>query len=305
MEPALAAPMSGGKQPRDEEESGDEDGGDSDGSEIDRPRKRFHRQRAHHNPLATCHIWRPDTPALVPYGEFYPALKSSGAVVRWLDLGCGFGSLLLELAKVERTELILGMEIRKKLVVYDQKRIVAARKQAAREKEPVFTADNVWAIEANSMKCMPNYFVRAQLGKLFICFPDPHFKKRNVRRRVVSPALLAEYAYCLAPGSRLYTITDVSELTDWMVEHLTAFPLFTRLANEQLAADPLVPLLLLTDEGLKVARNNGNMFIAVFERLAAPKTAPETLLGREVSAAAASTAGYTPKPGGELRGKTW
>lgn len=291
------------------------DGDESDGSEIERPRKSIHRQRAHNNPLATNRLWCPDTPASVPVAEYYPGLLAPSAapssnVIRWVDLGCGFGSLILELARVERRELILGMELRHKPTLFVQKRIVAQRKTAraalphAQRGGPV-ECDNAWAVEANSMKCMPNYFAKGQLSKLFICFPDPHFKKRNVRRRVVSTSLLAEYAYCLGVGARLYTITDVSELTDWMVDHLTRFPLFRRLPNEDLAADPIVALLLLTDEGLKVTRNNGNMFIAVFERLGAPKAAEEPVLPREVSAAAAAAAGYTPKPGGELRGKTW
>ena len=312
-------PVATGKRPLDEGhvDSGSEPA-DSDESQIERPRKSIHRQRAHNNPLAANNMWRPDTPAAVPVATYYPALfgaapeqqPPSSKAIRWVDLGCGFGSLLIQLARAERDVLILGMEIRHKPVQFVQKRVIAHRKTAraalpAAERRGPLEGDNVWAVEANSMKCMPNYFAKGQLSKLFICFPDPHFKKRNVRRRVVSTSLLAEYAFCLEVGARLYTITDVSELTDWMVDHLTRFPLFRRLPNDALTADPVVRLLLLTDQGLKVARNNGNMFIAAFERLAAPKSAEEAVLPREVAAAAAAEAGYTPKPGGELRGKTW
>ncbi|KAJ1639820.1 putative methyltransferase-domain-containing protein [Pavlovales sp. CCMP2436] len=179
------------------------DGDESDGSEITRPRKAVHRQRAHNNPLATSHLWRPDTPATVPLAEYYPAFCGPGArpgdAIRWVDLGCGFGSLLLELANFERRTLILGTELRHKPVQYDQKRLVAHRKESKAalppaERTGTVAGDNVWAIEANSMKSMPNYFAKGQLTKLFICFPDPHFKKRNARRRIVSPSLLAEWA---------------------------------------------------------------------------------------------------------------
>ena len=40
---------------------------------------------------------------------------------------------------------------------------------------------------------------------------DPHFKVQNHRRRIVTPQLLAEYAFLLAHGGRLYTATDVPE----------------------------------------------------------------------------------------------
>ncbi len=45
---------------------------------------------------------------------------------------------------------------------------------------------------------------------------DPHFKAVNHRRRIIQTSLQAEYAYCLAPGGMLYTITDVEELGSWM-----------------------------------------------------------------------------------------
>ena len=57
------------------------------------------------------------------------------------------------------------------------------------------------------MRYLPNYFRKHQLEKMFFCFPDPHFKVKNHRRRIISLALLNDYAYFLKPGGRLYTIT--------------------------------------------------------------------------------------------------
>lgn len=309
------------KRPRVDDEEADEDVGELDEDEegYSRPKKADHRQRAHLNPLARYHVWRPARPAEVPLADYYPAFYGPARVVsgeappiRWVDLGCGFGSLVLALARHAPHELVLGMEIRRKPTTFVQKRVIAARREAkaalpaAERQHRLSDCDNAWAVETNSMKFMPNFFEKGQLTKLFICFPDPHFKKRNVRKRAVSPTLLAEYAYCMALGARLYTITDVSELTDWMVEHLTRFPLFRRVPNDQLAADPVVPLLLRTDEGMKVTRNNGNMFVAAFDRVCTPEPlVDEVPLPREVAAAAAATAGYTPQPGGERRGREW
>ena len=36
------------------------------------------------------------------------------------------------------------------------------------------------------MKYFPNFFEKGQLSKLFFCFPDPHFKAANFRRRIVT-----------------------------------------------------------------------------------------------------------------------
>lgn len=57
------------------------------------------------------------------------------------------------------------------------------------------------------MRYLPNFFVKNQLEKIFFCFPDPHFKAKNHRRRIISEILLTEYAYFLEPNGRLYTVT--------------------------------------------------------------------------------------------------
>lgn len=79
---------------------------------------------------------------------------------------------------------------------------------------------NASVLRTNAMKTMPCYFRKNQLSKLFFCFPDPHFKKRVQRRRVINPSLLSVYAYCLKPSGRVYCITDVKDLHDWMYSSL-------------------------------------------------------------------------------------
>ena len=87
------------------------------------------------------------------------------------------------------------------------------------------------------MKHLMHFIYKGQLSKIFICFPDPHFKKKNHRRRIVSPSLLAEYAYVLKKGGLLYTITDVKELADWHYKHCSEHPCF-----ETVSLDDLVRL---------------------------------------------------------------
>lgn len=118
------------------------------------------------------------------------------------------------------------------------------------------------------MKYLPCFFRKGQLRKIFICFPDPHFKRSNHRRRITSPALYSEYAFLLAPGARLYTITDVEELHKWMALHGTEHPQFRRLTEEEVAADPCVEVMrTATEEGKKAAREGRGKWVAVFERI--------------------------------------
>ncbi|KAI8011825.1 tRNA (guanine-N(7)-)-methyltransferase [Camellia lanceoleosa] len=87
---------------------------------------------------------------------------------------------------------------------------------------------------------------------MFFLFPDPHFKEKNHRRRVISPHLLDEYAYVLGVGGIIYTITDVEELGEWMKACLEGHPLFEALTDEELEANPVMKLLnSATEEGQK------------------------------------------------------
>lgn len=123
------------------------------------------------------------------------------------------------------------------------------------------------------MKFLPNYFGRAALDKVFFCFPDPHFKRKNHPRRIISERLLSEYAFLLKPGvGKLYCITDVQELHEWHVAKCDAHPLFARLSsdhNGSLEDDPCVQAMKTeTEEGQKVERNKGSKYYAVYQRIA-------------------------------------
>ncbi|KAI9505204.1 guanine-N-7 methyltransferase [Coemansia spiralis] len=199
---------------------------------------------------------------------------------------------------------MVGMEIRTKLVDYLQRRIHALRtfqhalgpaaervdvrsKLRAEFAAPDSTEglhdngeterlvpghyDNIAAMRINCQKYLPNFFEKAQLTKLFILFADPHFKRRKHKARIVSATMLAEYAYVLRPGGVLYTITDVKDLADWNTKHLDAFPLFERIPDDELENDPAVPCVInSTEEGKKVARNNGSKYLACYRRIEDP-----------------------------------
>ena len=182
-----------------------------------------------------------------------------------------------------RVQLVfcLGMEIRVQVAQYVEDRLSALRITSA-EDTPASSSDspslgpyqNVAIVRANSMKFLPNYIKKSQLSKMFILFPDPHFKQRKHKARIISPTLLAEYAYVLKPGGIIYTITDVKDLHQWMDKHLEEFPLFTRISEEQLREEGDAPVLDAvitgTEEGKKVARNQGQKYLACFRRIEQP-----------------------------------
>jgi len=191
--------------------------------------------------------------------------------VAFCDVGCGYGGLSMSLAEMFPHDLTLGIEIRPKVVEYVEQRI---QKQRDAGKNGAF--HNVAVMNTNAMKFLPNYFTKGQLQKMFFLFPDPHFKKANYRRRIINTVLLADYAYILGVGGKLYTITDVKDLGDWMRLHLDSFPLFQRISDEENAADPVVQLVTeSSEEAKKVDKAGGKKFLAVYRRIERPPGADD------------------------------
>ncbi|KAK9849192.1 hypothetical protein MYU51_014777 [Penicillium brevicompactum] len=298
-----------------------------DGSVIKMPQKKFFRQRAHANPFSDHKLEYPLSPAHMDWSSHYPAFVDSDPTkttlsgarkltkdVEVVDIGCGFGGLMIGLAPLLPDTLMVGMEIRTSVLEYLSSRIHALRSQQQRLKNradqpaseqpqpetaeaaaPVHddlvgttqiypgNFENITAIRSNTMKFLPNFFGHHQLSKIFICFPDPHFKARKHKARIVSESLNTEYAFVLRPGGLLYTITDVEEYHYWVLKHFLNRPedgtpppsskdLFERVSDEELEADPCVRVMKFeTEESKKVTRNNGKKFVAVFRRKADPE----------------------------------
>ena len=46
-----------------------------------------------------------------------------------------------------------------------------------------------------------------------------------LRWRIINPSLLAEYAYVLGVGGKVYIVTDVEDLFEWMTRYMMNRPL--------------------------------------------------------------------------------
>lgn len=59
----------------------------------------------------------------------------------------------------------------------------------------------------------------ASIARIFILFPDPWPKKRQLKRRLIQPAFLDELARLLKPGGQLRFATDVKSYADEALSH--------------------------------------------------------------------------------------
>ena len=210
----------------------------TNGTPLEAPKKKFYRQRAHANPFSDHSLTYPTSPSAMDWSVHFPAfvkkpldpstittpLPSSPSPpklshpVEIADIGCGFGGLLVALSPLFPRTPMIGMELRTQVTDYVIDRVQALRSQnqsvsssaAAEVASPAAAGSeitpgpyqNVSALRANTMKFLPNFFGRGQLAKVFLCFPDPHFKARKHKARIVSAQLNAEYAFVLRPGGR-------------------------------------------------------------------------------------------------------
>jgi tRNA (guanine-N7-)-methyltransferase len=162
---------------------------------------------------------------------------------------------------------MIGMEIRLSVTHFVVDKIKAMRNQNLNTK----LYQNIGCLRTNSMKYLPNFFCKGQLFKLFFCFPDPHFKAKKHKARIINSTLVAEYAYALRPGGIAYTITDVEDLHLWMTEHFEVCSLFEQMSEAEVEADECATIMQTkTEEGQKVERNQGKKYVACFRRVEDP-----------------------------------
>ena len=177
-----------------------------------------------------------------------------------MDIGCGFGGLLIQLGLLHKNKLGIGMEIREKACKIVSKKIKLNK------------LNNISVIHTNVMRYITNYFYKNSIESMYFCFPDPHFKKKNIRRRIISIYLLDYYAYLLKDNGLIYNITDVKELYEWTISQFELHPLFIKLTNKDIESNELIKksvdlITNKTDEAIRVQKNGGNKYVCVYRKI--------------------------------------
>lgn len=212
--------------------------------------KRTYRQRAHTNPFKDIDILIPTNPSSIIWGDYF----ENGEPPSFLDIGCGYGKFMMELSR-RCPSNVLGMEIRSKVYDYVKQKISEE------------SLGNAAIIKTNALIFLPNFFLGNSLSKIFVLFPDPHFKKRKQKGRIVSRQMVHLYFYLLKEGGRMYVSTDVKELFDDMVNVLRGLGLFKELEKEAMVRDPFYEMTYKnTDEAMRAGIKSGRTFATIFEK---------------------------------------
>ncbi|MEJ7625148.1 MAG: tRNA (guanosine(46)-N7)-methyltransferase TrmB [Pyrinomonadaceae bacterium] len=121
-----------------------------------------------------------------------------------LDIGCARGRFILRMAEAEPEWNFLGVEIREPLVI--EANGIAAEAGL----------DNLHYEFCNAMLWLDRLIAEIPAGllqRVSIQFPDPWFKKRHSKRRMVNGAMLDAIAGRLAIGGRVFVQTDIEPLS--------------------------------------------------------------------------------------------
>ncbi len=138
-----------------------------------------------------------------------------------LDIGCARGRFLLKMAEIEPSHNFLGVEIRQPLV--DEANRLADEAGLG----------NLHYSFCNAMLWLGTLLEKFPIGKIdavTIQFPDPWFKRKHSKRRMVNKEMVDTIAHRLAPGGRVFIQTDIEPLAEEM------FDLFR--ANKQFEESP-------------------------------------------------------------------
>jgi tRNA (guanine-N7-)-methyltransferase len=104
---------------------------------------------------------------------------------------------------------MVGLEVRRKWASIADERL---RRRGLGARGRVFAED--------ARSALPS-FLDASIGRVFIHFPDPWWKKRHRKRLLVTSALVGEIVRVLEPGGELFIQTDVPDRAE-LYERLAA-----------------------------------------------------------------------------------
>ena len=117
-----------------------------------------------------------------------------------VELGSAEAQFLVERAAEDPFRSYVGVEIRRELV-----------EQSNRRCQRLGLAQ-VGSVFANISLDLPRLFAPGSVTRFFVNFPDPWWKQRQRKRRVVSEELVEQLSILLLAGGEIHVATDIFEI---------------------------------------------------------------------------------------------
>jgi tRNA (guanine-N7-)-methyltransferase len=208
--------------------------------------------RQHVNPLSRFHLLPRPLPAL-------QELFDDPDRPLHLDIGSARGRFLLAMAGLQPQRNHLGLEIRRPLV------------EAAEADRLTAGLPNLRFLFGNANASLLDWLGALPPGRLELVtlqFPDPWFKQKHQKRRVLQPALLLALAGALAPGRQLFLQSDVRGVIEPMVALVEASGWFAPSPGEERPWRRQNPLPVATEREIQVLGKGLPVYRVLYQRTA-------------------------------------
>ncbi len=127
-----------------------------------------------------------------PYPWNTPPFVAMGKI---LELGCGKGEHSLAFAQARPDRVCIGV---------DRK---SYRLCEGGENGLALGLENLFFLRTE-IKDIHDFFEDHSISEIWLTFPDPHPKQREIKHRLTSSRFMAAYARLLVPGGRVHLKTD-------------------------------------------------------------------------------------------------
>ena len=174
-----------------------------------------------------------------------------------LDIGSAKGEFLMELAAKNPNWNFLGLEIRDPLVRSSERK----RKQLGLQ--------NLKFLYCNVNISLDEWLSNLdldQLKRVSIQFPDPWFKRKHMKRRVLKKCLLNSIARSMSHNGELFIQSDVFKLIEYMSDVIDESIYFDRKVVDGLKWLEKNPYEVSTDREIFVLKRKLPIFRAMYIR---------------------------------------
>ena len=174
-----------------------------------------------------------------------------------LDIGSAKGEFLIELASKYPNWNFLGLEIREPLVVLSERK---RKKLQLENLKFLFCNVNV------SLDEWLSDLDYGQLKRVSIQFPDPWFKRKHFKRRVLKNSLLNSISRYMSKDGELFIQSDIFKLIESMTNVIDNSIYFDRTDLQGLRWIDKNPYDVSTDRELFVIKQNLPIYRAMYIR---------------------------------------
>ena len=174
-----------------------------------------------------------------------------------LDLGSARGKFLLEMAEMRKDWNFLGLEIRESLV---------RAAMADIEKKQLNNVQFHFCNINKSLEICPSNFPNDLIKTVSIQFPDPWFKRRHHKRRLIQPLLIISLCKILPLGSELFLQSDVLDLMNYMLLLIDKSSCFDRISIVDSLTSVDNPFPVRTERENYVINQGLPIYRAIFKR---------------------------------------